>query len=184
MFKVKIIRLRDYISANMLHVGDEERIKEMDEFIRLLTRLEEDSFSYEEAVGYDFDKLTELRNKDIDVFVLPKVKYIQTWKIFGFIFFPITFTLFYSMFFEREAYVIRKSLLRYLEGHQDRLVITDRYFSWVTFKISNTLSIEYFGTVQSWALFEEGECILSSFSVGKVSTAYYNKILAMIKSKI
>lgn len=102
------------------------------------------------------------------------------WGVIGFIFFPITGTMFYSNFFERELFLNRRNLYRYLLENRDVLnnYRTDGigylweftgYRLWL-WKKTNLVSLHD----------ERGWCIINSFHSGFIDSYYYSKIKKLL----
>ena len=88
----------------------------------------------------------------------------------------IGFCLFYSNFFEREMYINRKKLYKYLktitiEGTGNTLPI-------------GKYKLYYFKHDNSVALFGDNDCLICSFNFGILDCYYYNKILKIVKEHI
>lgn len=84
----------------------------------------------------------------------------------------LVFVLFYTNFFERELYLNRKKLYKYLLKHP----ISGAGNRWKIGKYE----LVYLDK-KTFSFFDDNDCLMCSFHAGIVDSYYYNKILAMIE---
>ena len=112
---------------------------------------------------------------------IPRVMHPKMWEVLGWVFMVVSLPFMYSYFFERQYYLTRKTLLKYLrENELPTLNELSISYGWT---IKN-IKINYWKNDNTWSVHNGSNCILAPFYGGYFSKKHYMEIKAILEEAI